>query len=62
MRTSESESTINEGLTNVISKTQENCKINFIEYEHFDSKDVVGFYLHLSPFKNLGVKAAYCVC
>lgn len=52
---------INEGITNLISNTQENCKINFMEYIKFNPKDVFGYYLHLSPFQNIGVKAAYFV-
>ncbi len=53
--------TISEGVTNLISKTQENCKINFMDIVNFPKSDVFGFYLHLSPYDNLGIKAAYCV-
>jgi len=51
--------TINEGIRILVQKTHVNCKINFVEF--IQLKEILGFYLHLSPTENLGVKAAYCV-
>lgn len=59
--------TVIEGLKTLISKTQENCKINFIEKYDYTSNEkesnIVGIYLHTSPEgnPNLGLKGSYVV-
>lgn len=57
--------TLLEGLKNIISKTQENCKIGICEKFIINNSEniTIGSYLHTSPENNpnLGLKAAYVV-
>ena len=52
---------INDATTNLIANVQENCIINFIDYIRVEENQLLGYYLHLSPYENLGIKASYCV-
>lgn len=54
--------TVMEGLKNLISKTQENCKISqYFKFSYDPKSDIIGTYLHGSPegSPNLGQKAAF---